>query len=134
MTNHTPARPTAFVIGTLVTAGFDALGLIVVTGIFVLTSLGLGIGALASVEEAFPLFMASGIVGVVGLVAVLFYAVQLFICWSAWSGNRLGIALLIAMSIVGIVFSGGLSVPIGILTIVGCVQYLEVLKQRPATA
>ena len=134
MTNHTPARPTAFVIGTLVTAAFDAIGLVVVTGIFVLTSLGLGVGALASVEEAFGLFMASGIVGVVGLAFIAFYAVQLFICWSAWNGNRMGIALLIAMSVIGIFFSGGLSVPLGILTIVGGIQYLEVLKQRTATA
>ena len=135
MTTHTPSRPTAFVIGALVTAFFDVFGLIAVTGIFVLTSLGLGVGGMASAtEEAFGLFMASGIVGFVGLVGILFFTAQLLITWLAWNGNRAGIALLIGMSILGILVSGGLSVPLGILTIVGSIQWLEALKEEPVPA
>jgi hypothetical protein len=96
--------------------------------VFVLLTV-MGVATVGMVEapssEMLPIGIVFSLGGFVIGFFVLFYAAVLWVCYSSWGGSRLGLALLIGLSGLGLINSGPISAVIGVLTIIGCVQAWE---------
>lgn len=129
MSTPIPPRPALLTFGIIVNtvhAGLVMLG----SGIALLGMMG-GFGvslvALPFVGGS-PATIAFGFGALVSGLYVAFYATVLYVCAKCWRGSRGALWVLIGLSVIGLANTGFISAVIAVLTIVGALQYLEVLR------
>ena len=135
MDEQTIERPTMFTVGALLTAGQAVLVIFGLGIVFLASTLGLSIGALAAEGEAWiPLAAIGG--GVAIFLAVLLFVnlALLYVCWRAWRGEDGWTIALMVLSGFHALAGGPVAAVVGVITLVGCVQWRERLKSETGSA
>jgi len=125
---QTPERPTTLSVGIIISVITSALSLFCVFGVTGLLGL---FGGVAMLEEGMaPLGI--GVVYSLGCffvgLFVIFQIFTLYAGWRAWGMDKTWIWVLLILSALSMMNSGMLTLAVGVVTIVGCVQALERLK------
>ena len=130
-----PERPPLLVAGILLTGLHASL---MATLWLVLSAATLGLSGFAAVSMdpslVFPVSLVAGLGLALLLGLALFYLVVILACFRSWSGSRPWLWALIAVSALGLINTGPISLVINVLTIVGAVQWLEALPRPRAAA
>jgi hypothetical protein len=83
-----------------------------------------------SLFQLWPFSMIAALGALLFFVAVGFQALMLYTCWRAWEGDRTWLWVLIGLSVLGLVNTGPISVVVGVVTIIGAWQAIEVLDGK----
>ncbi len=130
-----PERPPLLVAGILLTGLHASL---LATLWLVLSAAAIGLSGFAVVSMSpsivFPVSLAASLGVAVMLALALFYLFVIFVCFRSWSGSRPWLWALIALSAIGLIHTGPISLVINVLAIVGALQWLDTLPKRRAAA
>lgn len=126
-------RPALLTFGIVVNA-IHAAFMVLVAGFLFLGALGATGLTMSALPVLWPFSLLLGLGAFVLLVYVAFYLFVLAVCWRSWDGSRPWLWTLVVLSLIGIANTGPFSVVIGILTIVGALQYLRIFDSRAQPA
>jgi hypothetical protein len=129
MSTPTPARPALLSFGIIVNAVHAGL-VILGSGIALLGMLGgFGISLVAlPLVGGSPASLMFGVGALLCALYVAFYATVLYVCAQSWRGSRGATWILLGLSVIELANTGFFSAVIAVLTVVGALQYLEVLR------
>lgn len=121
-------RPTTLSVGIILSVITSALSLFCIFGLSGLLGV---IGGAAMLEEGMAPLGIGVIYGlgcfVIGLF-VIFQLLTLYAGWRAWAMDKAWIWVLLILSALSMLNSGMLTLAVGVVTIIGCVQALERLR------
>ena len=130
-----PDRPGILTAGILLTG----LHAVLFAGFWMCLSLAtIGLSGFAALSIAPPALFPIGLVASLGagimLLMATFYVGVVVVCAKAWGGSRPWLWGLIVLACIGLVSTGPISMVINVLTIIGAIQWLDVLPREREVA